>query len=83
MVVPSKHIRFSESLLGLGGMVLLLLNIQHLTIDEIWKKYARYNNKAKFPAYHSFDNLLLSVDMLFAIGAIDITEEGKIYNATN
>lgn len=81
MILPSKHIRLSESLLGLGAVLLDFLNAP-MTIDELWFKFLEINNrKETFPAYHSFDNLILALDCLYAMGIIDIEENGNIYNA--
>ena len=83
MILPSKHLRFSESLLGLGGILLSLIN-DPKTVDEIWYKYSEINNTKKiFPAYHNFDNVILALNYLFVVGAISIDNNGKIYNATN
>jgi hypothetical protein len=83
MILPSKHIRFSESLLGLGGIVLNILK-EPKTIDEIWFKFLEINNTKKvLPAYHNFDNVVLSLNYLFLIGAVSIDKKGKIQNATN
>ena len=83
MILPSKHIKFSESLFGLGGILLSFLK-EAKTVDEIWYKYSEINNTKKvFPAYHSFDNVILSLNYLFIIGAISIDNNGKIHHATN
>jgi hypothetical protein len=83
MILPSKHIRFSESLLGLGGIILNFIN-EPLTIDEIWYKYSKINNsKKEFPAYHNFDNVVLAIDYLYLIGVIELNDKGKICYATN
>jgi hypothetical protein len=81
MILPTKHIRISESLIGLGGYLLKLLK-EPMTIDKIWIEYAKVNNQ-KFPAYHSFDNVVLSLNLLFILAVIDINEKGEIFNATN
>ena len=81
--MPTKHIRFSESLLGLSGIILNILS-EPLTVDEIWYKYSEINNsKNKFPAYHNFDNLVLATNCLFLIGAIEIDSKGKLQHAVN
>jgi len=83
MILPSKHIRFSESLMGLGGMLLSFIN-EPKSVDEIWFKYSEINNsKKKFPAYHNFDNVILALNYLYLIGAIEINNNGKIQNAVN
>lgn len=83
MILPSKHIRFSESLLGLGGILLSFIN-EPKTVDEIWFQYLEINNSKKvFPAYHNFDNVILALNYLYLIGVIQIDNNGKIQNATN
>ena len=83
MILPTKHIRFSESLLGLGGVVLKIIK-EPKTIDEIWFKFSEFNNDKKvFPAYHNFDNVILALNYLFIIGAVSIDKNGKIQNAAN
>lgn len=77
MILPSKHISLSESFFGLGGVILGFLKTP-LTVDEIWHRFYKINNTKQFPAYHSFDNVILALDYLFVIGAIDINEQGKI-----
>ncbi len=83
MILPSKHIRFSESLMGLGGILLSFIN-EPKSVDEIWFKYSEINNsKRRFPAYHNFDNVILALNYLYLIGAIEINTNGKIQNAVN
>ena len=81
MILPTKHIRIAESLIGLGGYLIKLLN-EPMTIDNLWFKYSKYNNK-KFPAYHSFDNIVLSLNLLFIMGIIEINDNGELYHAIN
>lgn len=83
MILPSKHIRFSESLLGLGAFLVDILRKDAKTVDELWLKISKLNNSAKLPAYHSFDNVVLSLNYLFAIGVIEIGNGEKIYLIQN
>lgn len=79
MILPSKHIRLSESLLGLGGILLKFIVRKSYTVDSLWQEYSKINNtKDFFPAYHNFDNVIMSIDLLYVIGAIDINEKGEI-----
>lgn len=80
MIMPEKHIKLAESLFGLGGYLLKLLD-RPKTIDELWTEYSKVNNSSVFPAYHGFDSLVLAVDFLFLIGSINIKQNGEIYNA--
>ena len=81
MILPSKHINFSQSLLGLGGFILNILN-KPMTLDEVWVKYSE-RSKKEFPGYHSFDNIVLAIDLLYMIGSIKINENSEIFNETN
>lgn len=83
MILPSKHIRLSESLLGLGGVILSLLK-EPKTIDEIWFQFSEINSNRKvLPAYHNFDNIVLALNYLYLIGVVSIDFNGKIQNATD
>ena len=83
MILPSKHIKISESLLGLGAYLLKYLNDGPKSVDQLWFKVRKQNETKKAFAYHGFDNVVLSLNYLFIIGAIDINSEGLIYNAVN
>lgn len=72
MLMPDKHIRFSESLLGLGSYVLDSLSAPQ-TIDDLWEGFGKARKAGTYPAPHTFENLVFAVDILFAIGAV--TEE--------
>lgn len=83
MILPNKHIRIAESLLGLGAYLLKYLKDGPQTVDQLWFKVSKQNNTKKAFAYHGFDNVVLSLNYLYIIGAIDISAEGLIYNAVN
>ena len=76
MILPSKHINFSQSLLGLGAFVLSQLESPK-TMDELWGNYlSAYQNK-DYPAKQSFDNLMMTLLFLYSIDSI-IEKEGMI-----
>jgi len=69
MILPTKHINFSQSLLGLGAYVLSQLSTPK-TIDELWNNYSDdYKNKV-YLAKHSFDNLVMTIIFLYSIDSI-------------
>jgi len=83
MILPSKHIKFSESLLGLSAFLIDLLS-EEMTVDELWFKFSKINNnKNVFPSYHDFDNVILSLDFLYLIGVVNINSKGLIINASH
>lgn len=63
--------------MGLGGVLLGFLE-SPLSIDGLWYKYSKINNSKKYPAYHSFDNVILALGYLFIIGAVDFNKNGEI-----
>jgi hypothetical protein len=83
MILPSKHIKISESLLGLGAYLLSYMKNGPTTVDQLWFRVSRQNETKKAFSYHGFDNVVLALNYLYIIGAIDINSEGLIYNAVN
>ncbi len=81
MLLPDKHISFAESLIGLGAFILESLRLPQ-DVDALWRLFEKSRGK-DYPAYHSFDNLVLTVDVLFAIGAINLDEDGKLVRQAN
>jgi hypothetical protein len=77
MLLPDKHIKLAESLLGLGGFALEALETPK-TIDSLWAEFQEASSTNRFPAYHSFENLVLAVDFLFSIGAVTAGRNGKL-----
>ena len=84
MLMPKKHINISESLIGIGGKILQCVGKNIKTIDSIisYTNQMIDNNKSR-TIYNNVDSILLAIDYLYSIGAIDINEEGGIYNVFN
>lgn len=80
MILPSKHVNFSESLLGFGSYVLQKLE-KPLSVDDIWKKYQSDFKNDTYFAKQSFDNLILTLIFLYGIQAIK-EEKGIIYKCS-
>ncbi|MGL5245722.1 MAG: ABC-three component system middle component 6 [Sarcina sp.] len=75
MILPKKHIKLSESLFALGALVLSSIK-DVKTVDEIW---SNISSQKEYSIKVSFDNYILTLDYLYAIGAIDINAEGRIF----
>lgn len=80
MILPSKHIALSESIIGLAGYLLTLLKGGSFSIDMIWNRLTnpKDNVEACF-ARHSIDNVVLAIDFLYMIGSIDVDGDGRIF----
>lgn len=64
MILPNKHLSGSESLIGLGALLLLQMN-RPTTISSLWSKV---RERAEIG---SFERFTVTLDFLFSIGAID------------
>ena len=78
MVFPTKHLKISESLFGLGSYIITIIKQSPKNLDIIWEEYKKINNSNEFPANHNFDNIILAVDYLYLLGFIDLNEQGEI-----
>lgn len=76
MILPQKHITLAESLFGLGGYILSLLETEK-TIDMLWDEFVKSVEKGYYPFNHNFDSLILAIEYLFIIDAVEINE-GRI-----
>jgi hypothetical protein len=85
MILPDKHISLAESLLGLGTFVLDSV-ISPKNIDSLWFEFEKIRGN-EYPAHHSFDNLVLTVNMLYALKMIKMTDGDLLqrvsYHASN
>ena len=77
MLLPDKHIRLSESLLGLGAFILTLVD-EPQSVDAIWAHLQTARNTEQLPAYHSFDNVVVTISFLYSIGAIAEKNDGGL-----
>lgn len=81
MIMPQKHINLSESLIGLGAFVLSATKDKRKTLDSVIKDVDKLINRNKNEKiYNNIDNIVLAIDYLFSIGAIDIDDEGRLFN---
>lgn len=69
---PKKHITLEQSYLGFGAQLLSLID-ESITVDELWQK-----SNTNYIVKHNFDDLILTLDYLYAIDIIKINQEGKI-----
>ncbi len=77
MLMPDKHIRFAESLLGLGAFVIDALETPK-SLDTLWQALREAIESGRLPARHGFDQLVLAVDMLYSIGAVRLASNGLL-----
>ena len=70
MLLPSKHISFSKSLLGYGGYLLSKIE-GGKSVDELYQLSKHDYEHNRYPSKQSFDNLILTLLFLYSIGAVE------------
>ena len=79
MILPTKHIRFSESILGLAGYLLNHIKTNtSCSIDELWEYCQQSTTSSRCFVNQSFDNIIKAVDLLYMMGIVELDEEGKV-----
>ncbi|WP_244832992.1 ABC-three component system middle component 6 [Clostridium sp. BJN0001] len=82
MILPSKHISLSESYIGLGAFLVKLLN-KPIILDDILKKFNEEFVETKLlTEYHSIDDIILTLELLYCMGIVEINDKGEIYNVS-
>lgn len=67
MILPTKHIKLSNSLLNVGAEILKYID-EAQTVTSLWNK-ARTISHVK-----TFERFTLGLDLLFMLGIIDFKE---------
>jgi len=76
MIFPEKHLSLYESLIGLSSYILITLKEKEMDLDAIWETYRKFNDTKKYPAKHNFDDVVLAIDILFALKKINVNKNG-------
>ena len=75
MVFPNKYLKFKDSLINLGSIIIKKKKKNSwYTVDEIW----RYIKVEENVRQYTFNDLILTFDFLFSINSISINSEGKV-----
>lgn len=69
MILPTKHLPESHSLLGIGGTILVLLREKEATVSSLWDQFRSSREEGREV---SFDWFVLGLDLLFALRIIEI-----------
>jgi hypothetical protein len=77
MLLPDKHVTLAESTIGLGAIVLGLLD-RPQGMDSLYKRVRSTLEAQRIPAAHDFDSVTLAVLFLYIIGTVEQTDAGLI-----
>ncbi|MDR2641626.1 MAG: hypothetical protein LBC74_02410 [Planctomycetaceae bacterium] len=67
MLLPTKYITEPQTLLASGGIVLSQIK-NPCTLTALWER------TCKIPQVGTFERLIITLDMLYILGAIDISQ---------
>lgn len=71
MILPSKHMPQDRALLTIGAHVLTFL-VHPKTVSALWEELNKYDERLTgIPRRITYDWFLLSLDLLYALGAIE------------
>ena len=76
-LLPQKHARLNETILGIGAITLNELTAPQ-TVDSVWEKLKTLKAKKMLPDRVLFEDLVLTLDFLYALRAITIDQEGVL-----
>ncbi|MCK4144375.1 ABC-three component system middle component 6 [Ralstonia nicotianae] len=77
MILPSKHLQQDRALLTVGAHVLTYL-VRPKTVSALWEELNKHDaSVATMPRKITYDWFLLSLDLLYAMGTIEL-ESGLV-----
>jgi hypothetical protein len=75
---PAKHVRLNETIIGLGAVVLEQLK-RPKTVDGLWNSIRELKqHKKSIPGKVTLEDIIVTADFLYALGAVSINEEGLL-----
>ncbi len=75
MILPTKKLRPENALIYLGGIVLGLLN-ESKTVSHVWEEFQKQRARdLNLPSCDvSFDWFILTLELLYTVGAIEFRQ---------
>ena len=68
MILPTKHIKPEESIIGLGALLLAHLE-QPTTVSSLWQ------DVRELPEIATFERFTLSLDLLYIMNLVELREK--------
>lgn len=81
MILPKKHVSLEESLFGFGAYLLEHIHAR-ITVDNLWTIYLKEYENMLYSTRFSFDQFIITLDYLYAIGVLTINEKGELVSET-
>lgn len=78
MLLPDKHVRLSESILGLAGLVYDSLAVP-MSLDALIDRLEARLSTDQWPAAHSTEAVTLSLCFLHSINLVNVDNQGDFF----
>jgi len=78
MLLPEKHVPVHASVLGVGAFVLGSLDAEPRELDWLVERFLSSEFRKDQAVGAATNELLLALSMLYAIGAIDCDDDGRV-----
>jgi hypothetical protein len=79
MIVPTKGVHPKSALLTIGGQIIGLLD-ERSTVSSLWARLQEVRDSEDWPPI-GFDWFVLSLDLVFSLGAITLDDDGFVVRA--
>lgn len=76
MILPTKHLRADRTLLSVGGEIHSIID-EAKTVSRVWEEFSTSRSRAEGRAPVSYEWFVLSLDLLFVLGAVAF-EDGRL-----
>lgn len=73
MILPSKHLSQNRALLTVGATILRQLS-GPTTVSTLWEQVSRSSSDESSSSPPRYDAFVLALDLLFLVGAIELSE---------
>jgi hypothetical protein len=67
MILPDKYVRERSSILGQAAYLLSIRRLS-MTVSDLWSEIGKADREM------SYDSFVLSLDLLYLLGAVDLTD---------
>jgi hypothetical protein len=74
MILPKKHIKISDSIIGISSLLINLLE-KEVTVDDLFSSLVKDKRLSK---NLSLDTVILCIDYLYCQGIVEISSNGGI-----
>lgn len=80
MILPTKGVPSSKALITVGGEVLEILGDSSLSVSGLWLQHSELRRSSE-QSRISYDWFVLALDLLYTLGAVQLTSFGLIRRA--